>query len=168
MDWAYSWVNKPFYPFVYKALFHPDNFVSKIYVSTFFESWQNVMITAKFGFKWLFFQPNPEKYGLCAYTFYKTTRDLIDKFIKDEGLDAWKDLGYDDKGLVLILGHDKGEKAKSGTNFPAYKPGLDKVFPGRKYKEISRNEHPELFKIEVDDRLELLPGAKNYTTALYR
>lgn len=57
--------------------------------------------------------------------------------IKSEGLDAMEDFGYDDNGVIMILGHDKGAKDliptnsdKIRTNFPEYTYGLEKVFPG--------------------------------------
>lgn len=58
INYGFSLVNYPLYPFVYRSIFDTENFVSKMYVSTFFERPENTMITAKFGFKWLFFQLN--------------------------------------------------------------------------------------------------------------
>ena len=55
IDFAYSWVNKPVYPFVYRAIFDNKNFVSKIYLNTLFENFNNSLITLKFAFKWLLF-----------------------------------------------------------------------------------------------------------------
>lgn len=88
--------------------------------------------------------------------------------IKDEGLDAWEDLGYNDKGVLYVLGQDQGHNKINGSNFHVYLPGLAKVFPDHPLVEISRHEEPERFKKEVDDRLVLLPSAKNYTAMLRR
>lgn len=86
--------------------------------------------------------------------------------IKSEGLDAQKDIGYDDNGISIELASDKGNK---GTNFPGYKPGLEKVFPGRPYIELSRWANPEQFKELVDDKLlKLLPSVQYYSSVLFR
>lgn len=77
-------------------------------------------------------------------------------------------MGYDDNGLLLVLGHDQGEKEKGGTNFPVFKPATKTVFPDKPYHEITRNENPELFKKEVDDKLSMLDSTKTYSAALYR
>ena len=58
VNYGSNLLDQPLYPWVYRAIFDNENFVSKVYTRSFFESFENVMITAKFGFKWLFFQPS--------------------------------------------------------------------------------------------------------------
>ena len=48
-------MNKPMYPFVWRALFDNDNFASKIYTRTAFESFINFAIVVKFAFKYMFY-----------------------------------------------------------------------------------------------------------------
>ena len=61
VDYITYWLDLPFYPFVYKALFDNENYMSKIYPKTFFESKENFLITAKFAYKWMFSQHTKEK-----------------------------------------------------------------------------------------------------------
>ena len=67
---------------------------------------------------------------------------------------------------MLILGHDKNNG--SGTNFPMYLPGLNKVFPDRSLNEFTRREYPKRFEEEISTKLPLLPDAKRYSALLYR
>ena len=54
IDSVKSMINKPLNPYVYNALFNWQEHVSKIYVSTAFESLRNFLIVAKFSYKWFF------------------------------------------------------------------------------------------------------------------
>ena len=55
LNYAYSWINVPWYPYVYKALFDSEHFFSTIYLKTFFQDINTVLVSLKFGFRWLFF-----------------------------------------------------------------------------------------------------------------
>ena len=64
LDFTHSWMNVPIYPFVYKAIFDYKETPSRVYLSSFFQSFANILITAKFGIMWLFFQPNNQDFGV--------------------------------------------------------------------------------------------------------
>ena len=64
-----------------------ENGASKIYYETLVKNVRNIMITAKFGFRWMFFQAKEEEYAQCALTFYDKTQKMIRKLIQDENLD---------------------------------------------------------------------------------
>ena len=51
-DFSKSWVNKPLYPYVYRALFDYKEFVSRIYWKTVFDSVENLFIISKFALLW--------------------------------------------------------------------------------------------------------------------
>lgn len=77
------------------------------------------MITMKFGFKWMFFTPNSEDYGVSAITFYQTTKRMIRKMIEEEKLDELKDLGQFQDAKILML--------QTNPDYNKYFFGLKKV-----------------------------------------
>ena len=121
VDYVTNWLDHPFYPYIYRALFDYENFVAKIYPRTFFESVENFLITAKFGYKWLFSQHSKSNYGDIDLMLGKWKHVLIDELIEKEGLHPWNDLGYIDGAQIVIL--------QENPDFSPLLNGVQKFFP---------------------------------------
>lgn len=63
LDFSKPWLNMPFYPMIYRAIFDSEKHVSKIYVTTFFQDAASFLTTLKFGYFWMFATKNPEQFA---------------------------------------------------------------------------------------------------------
>jgi len=165
VNYSYSWINVPWYPYVYRALFDGYNFFSKIYLSTFFQDMNTFLCFLKFGFRWLFFQPTPQQYGQITQTFQVNSWKRLHRIIEDEKLELGKDLIYTDGSQCLILQKGKPDFQKyiHGKEIWDFHPKYSKV------DIINCEKDKERWEKEVVGKFgKLVPGVKIFTDALYR
>mmetsp|Transcript_18387 Transcript_18387/g.31431 ORF Transcript_18387/g.31431 Transcript_18387/m.31431 type:complete len:236 (+) Transcript_18387:1-708(+) len=142
VDYCYSWGNIPIYPNMLRALRDSKRNVSKIYADSLVKDQANSLITMKFGFKWLFYQPDPEKFARVELQLYGKSNELLKQMIKDEKMDALKDFGFFESQIYIMQ--------KKNKDFKKFTHSLVEVFKKqakhRVVEQISRSLDPERFQ----------------------
>ena len=117
-------------------------------------------MTAKFGLFWMKNQMSAADFMRIANEMYRLALVELKAIMEKEGRTA-DDFGFNENSRYLRLHNDKSVWAEEiAANL--------EVNPDAEIDLISRTEHPDRFKEEVDDLfVALVSGVKDYEYALY-
>lgn len=103
-----------------------------------------MQIIAKFAAHWFSPHPSAKEFAFITLTMYKQSHAMLNKIVKDEGLDAWKDFGYvNDAQSMYLLKKDK-------SDFSAILHQVQEVFGKENIIQYSRKNNEAEFVEKVD------------------
>lgn len=85
-----SWINKPFTKFLATCYGDNTNAPSQTYILSML---QNPKTLLKFGYLWLFKQPNPDDFAKTIQPLLRESENMVRDFMRDEGIKA-EAIGY--------------------------------------------------------------------------